>query len=101
MGSDFVIEEVIRQLARRFGRARRDAKARILTFGSAITCSINYSKLLHGNKYFFGLPPSILDVGESFPRTELGEFVLLVCGSAENILVLPRDVVIDMMRGVV
>ena len=100
MSSDFVIEDVVRQLARRFGKARRDLKARILTFGTAITCSINYSKLLHGNKYFFGLPPAILDSGRAFGKTEYGEFVLLVCGSADNILVLPRSMVADMMRGV-
>jgi hypothetical protein len=101
MGSDFVIEEVIRKLARRFGKARRSSKARVLTFGSAATCSINYSKLLHGNKYFFGLPSSILDLSTSFPKTDLGEFVLLICGSSESILVLPRAVVADAMRGVV
>ncbi|SRR6266851_2961905 len=100
MSSEFVIEEVVRQLARRFGSARRDAKARILTFGPAITCSINYSKLLHGNKYIFGLPPAILNADGSFAKTEFGEFVLLVCGSADKILVLPRPIVVGMMRGV-
>jgi hypothetical protein len=101
MGSDYVIEEVIRQLAHRFGKARQDAKARILSFGAVITCSINYSKLLHGNKYFFGLPPSVVDPIQTFAKTELGEFVLLICGSPENILVLPRPIVVEMMRGVV
>jgi hypothetical protein len=101
MGSDFVVEEVIRKLVHRFGRAQRDRRARILTFGSAVTCSINFSKLLHGNKYFFGLPLPILDPTAAFPKTDLGQFVVLVCGSAERILVIPRSVVLEAMQGVV
>lgn len=101
MGAELIIEDVEGQLARRFGRARRCGAARIFTFGSALTCSVNYSKLLHGNKYFFGLPAAFLDPARPFGETRFGEFVLLICGSPDNILVLPRPLVIDMMRGVV
>jgi hypothetical protein len=100
MSADLIIDDVIGRLARRFGKPQQQFKARIVTFGSALTCSINYSKLLHGNKYFFGLPPAIIDAKQDFPRTTLGEFILLICASAEKILVLPRALMLDMMRGV-
>jgi hypothetical protein len=100
MTAGSVLENVVSRLARRFGAPRGASRARILTFGSAITCSLNYSKFLRGNKYFFGLPSSILDENHVFEKTLLGEFVLLICGSADNILVLPRLLAIEMMRGV-
>ena len=101
MCADLILEEVVAQLTRRFGAPRHSAKARILTFGSAFTCSINYSKLLHGNKYFFGLPAAFLDTSQHFGEARLGDYVLLVCGSPDNILVLPRTFMTEMMRGVV
>lgn len=101
MSADLIIEETLARLARRFGAARQSAKARILTFGSAFTCSVNYSKLLHENKYFFGLPAAFLDPAQVFGETKLGDYALLICGSPDNILVLPRALLIDMMRGVV
>jgi hypothetical protein len=100
MAGDTIIDDVMGQLARRFGRPQQYGQARIMTFGSAMTCSINYSKLLRGNKYFFGLPPAILDPTRQLPATKFGGFVLLICGSAEKVLVLPRPFVIDIMRGV-
>lgn len=101
MSADIIIEDVIDRLARRFGRVQQSAKARIITFGSAFTCSINYSKLLRGNKYFFGLPGTFLDPAHSLGETRFGEFVLLVCGSIDKILVIPRSFIIAMMQGVV
>lgn len=100
MSADLITEDVVAHLARRFGKARQSVKARIITFGSALTCSINYSKLLHGNKFFFGLPAAFLDPSQTFADARLGEFCLLICGSLDNILVLPRSFVVDMMRGV-
>jgi len=100
MSADIIIEDVIDRLARRFGRVQQTAKARIITFGSAFTCSINYSKLLRGNKFFFGLPGTFLDPAHSFGETRFGEFVLLICGSIEKILVIPRSFIIEMMQDV-
>jgi hypothetical protein len=100
MAAGSVLDNVVSRLVRRYGKPREADRARILTFGSAITCSLNYSKLLRGNKYFFGLPSSILDENHAFEKTLLGEFVLLICGSADNTLVLPRLLVSEMMRGV-
>jgi len=71
-----------------------------MTFGHALTCSVNYSKLLHGNKYFFGLPAGILGSTSGLPETKLGPFVLLICGSADKVLVLPRAFMVEMMEGV-
>ncbi len=100
MSADLIIEDVTARVARRFGKPRQQGKARIITFGSALTCSINYSKLLHGNKYFFGLPTGMVDAAQEPPHTKFGAFVLLICGSAERVLVLPRGFVIEMMKGV-
>lgn len=100
MSANLILEDVIRRLARRFGRPRRERKARIVKFGSSLTCSLNYSKLLRGDKYFFGLPPAIVDPGSVFPPTKFGEFVLLICGAPDRVLVLPRTVVCGMLAGV-
>jgi hypothetical protein len=100
MSADIIIEDVTKQLAGRYGTARQEGRARIITFGTALTCSINYSKLLHGNKYFFGLPTAIIDPERGAPRTKFGAFILLICGSSERVLVLPRAFMIDMMKGV-
>lgn len=98
--AEILIDDMIAKLARRFGPPQRFVNARIIAFGSALVCSINYSKLLHGNKYFFGLPAAILDVNQTLPQTRFGAFVLLICGSPENVLVLPRKLALEMMEGV-
>lgn len=100
MSAEIILEDVTARLARSFGRLRREQRARIVTFGSSMTCSLNYSKLLRGEKYFFGLPSAILSPGTVFPPTTHGEFVLLICGAADRILVLPRPLVVDMLVGV-
>ena len=91
--------EVQTVLRRRYGPAQRVGKSRLLRFGSALTCSINYSKLL-GNKYFFGLARDVVDKTTPYPATDLGDFVLLVCGSPDHVLVLPRRLVLDAMSNV-
>jgi len=85
---DIIIEDVIARLARLFGRPRREQRARIVTFGSSLTCSLNYSKLLRGDKYFFGLPPAMVDPNTVFASTGFGDFVLLICGAPDRVLVL-------------
>jgi hypothetical protein len=99
-GAEIIIEDVAAILGHRFGRPQRLGNARIITFGNALTCSVNYSKLLHGNKYFFGLPPGILTSTSGLPETKFGAFVLLICGSADKVLVLPRPFMLEMMEGV-
>ncbi len=100
MNESLIVEDVIASLERRFGQRKKFGKARIFTFGSALTCSINYSKFLGGHKYFFGLPQDTLSLENKFPQTKFGEFVLLICGAANNVLVLPRPFIIEMMKGV-
>jgi hypothetical protein len=92
--------DVVRSLARQYGKPRQQARARIVSFGSDMICSLNYSKLLRGNKYFFGLPDAIISANSYFPSTRFGEFVLLICGSEDRVLVLPRQFVMQMMEGV-
>jgi len=76
-------------------------KSRLYQFGDAISCSINYSKRLRGEKYFFGLAQEVTDSRSEYPPTRLGEFVVLVCGSADKVLMLPRPIVLQAMRNVV
>lgn len=66
-----------------------------------MTCSINYSRFLGNHKYFFGLARDVADPTNDYPPTELGDFVLLVCGSAQQVLVLPRPLVLEAMRDVI
>ncbi|MDE3178928.1 MAG: hypothetical protein KGM47_04630 [Acidobacteriota bacterium] len=98
--ADLVLEDVIGRLARLFGSPKRERKARIVRFGSSLVCSLNYSKLIRGAKYFFGLPPTIADPGTVFAPTKFGEFVLLICGASDRVLVLPRSLVTNMLADV-
>lgn len=98
--ADLILDDLSQQLARKFGKAQREHKARIVTFGSSLTCSLNYSKLLRGNKYFFGIPPAMLDHRAVFPSTKFGEFVVLICGASDRVLVLPKRLVIEMLADV-
>src|SRR6266487_4473409 len=98
--ADLILDDVVARLSRLFGKPRQELKARVITFGSSVTCSLNYSKLLRGDKYFFGLPRVALDAKTVFTPTKFGEFVLLICGAAGRVLVLPRPLVLNMLAGV-
>jgi len=65
-----------------------------------MNCSVNYSKLLRGDKFFFGLSQEVADKDFAYPPTDLGDFVLLICGSAQEVLVLPRPLVLEMLEEV-
>jgi len=97
---DFV-DEVVRELRRRYGKATPFGKSRLYQLGDALTCSINYSKRLRGEKYFFGLAQEVTDARFEYPPTRLGEFVVLVCSDAKKVLMLPRALVLQAMRSVV
>ncbi len=100
MNAPLIVEDLIVLLQRRYGKAVAFGRSRLLKFGSNLACSINYSKLLGGHKYFFGLSREVVEPNFSYPETDLGDYVLLVCGSVDNILVLPRSLVIEWMQGV-
>lgn len=99
-GLSGAVGEVVRLVQTRYGARQSVGRSRLYRFGSALTCSINYSKLLGNHKYFFGLAREIVDETFLYPPTELGDFVLLVCGSADNVLVLPRSLVLEALRSV-
>jgi len=94
------VDEVVRQLRRRYGKSIPFGKSRLYQFGEALTCSINYSKRLRGEKYFFGLAQEVVDRRYNYPQTRLGAFVILLCGGADKVLMLPRSLVIEAMRNV-
>lgn len=100
MNAPILIEDVIAVMQKRYGKAIPFGHSRLTQFGSDFACSINYSKLLGGHKYFFGLAKEVVDPKYAYPETKLGDFVLLVCGSADNVLVLSRSLVLEMMSGV-
>ena len=93
MNAPLIVQELISSLQRRYGKAAVIGKSRLFKFGSAFACSVNYSKLLGGHKYFFGLSREVVSTDFIYPETKFGDFVLLVCGSADNVLVLPRSLV--------
>lgn len=95
------VEDTIRALQKRYGKPTAFGKSRLYQFGDALTCSINYSKRLRGEKYFFGLAQEVSDARFDYPPTRLGEFVVLVCGSADKVLMLPRSLVLQAMRNVI
>lgn len=94
------VDEIVRALRRRYGRAAPFGKSRLYKFGDVLTCSINYSKRLRGEKYFFGLAKEVVDHRYNYPETQLGAFVVLLCGGADKILMLPRSLVLEAMRKV-
>lgn len=100
MNAPLAVEDIVAHLSSRYGKAEPFGRSRILRFGSSLVCSINYSKLLSGHKYFFGLSKEVVAPRCPYPETKFGDFVLLVCGNADNTLVLPRPLVIEFMRDV-
>src|SRR6266496_4908694 len=100
MNAPLIVQDLINSLQRRYGKCEPFGRSRLLKFGSSLSCSINYSKLLGGHRYFFGVSREVVDASFSYPQTKLGEFVLLVCADREHTLVLPRALVIDMLREV-
>jgi hypothetical protein len=97
MNASVHVDEVKDRLAKRYGSVTAHGRGQVFTFGTGITCSINYSKLLGGHKFFYAVPGAMLKSDAGFPQTSHGEFVLLICGSPDRILVLPRSLVAEML----
>jgi hypothetical protein len=95
-----LVEDAISLLTKRYGKPVPFGRSRLLQFGTALTCSINYSKKLRGDKFFFGLAKEAVDPKFTYPKTKLGEFALLVCGTVDKIVVLPRAILLEMTRNV-
>lgn len=101
MSFSAAVDELIALLQRRYGKRLQAGRSnRLWMFGTALTCSINYSKELRGPRFFFGLSQEVVSKDFAYPETALGDFVLLVCGSAQNVLVLPRKLMVEMLEGV-
>src|SRR6266436_7379027 len=94
------VEDAIELLRKRYGKPLAFGRSRLLQFGTALSCSINYSKKLRGDKYFFGLAKEVADPKHNYPETKLGAFALLICGAPDKIVVLPRSLLLEMMRDV-
>lgn len=95
-----IVETIMASLEQRYGKAAKVGRCRLMKFGNSLTCSINYSKLLGGQKFFYGIASEVIDENFDYPHTQHGDFVLLVCGSADKVLVLPRSLIIEMLRDV-
>ncbi|SRR6266487_6067758 len=100
MNAPIIVEDLVSILQHRYGKAEPFGRSRLFRFSSALSCSINYSKLLGGYRYFFGLAREVVQPTCTYPETQFGEFVILICGSVDNVLVLPRRLIIEMMQGV-
>jgi|ERR1051326_225324 hypothetical protein len=100
MNAPLIVQDLVALLQRRYGKREPFGRSRLYKFGSSFCCSINYSKLLSGHRFFFGVSGEVVDSNFAFPQTKFGDFVLLVCGDVEDTLVLPRSFVIEMLAGV-
>ena len=100
MNAPLIVQELVGKLERRYGKASLIGRSRILNFSSNFSCSINYSKFLGGHKYFFGVAQDVVNSNVKYPETKYGDFVLLVCGAQDNVLVLPRSIICEMLSGV-
>jgi hypothetical protein len=101
MNTSQIVQEAVIMLRNRYGKPVQVGRSgRLWNFGKGINCSINYSKLLRGEKFFFGLSQEVADKCFTYPPTDLGDFVVLICGSAQEVLVLPRPLVLQMLEEV-
>lgn len=100
MNEPAVINEVLASLESRYGKPDRVGRARLLKFGNSLTCSTNYSKMLKGERFFYAIPREAIKETFAYPSTAHGDFVLLVCGSVDKVLVLPRQLIFEMLRDV-
>ncbi len=100
MNAPLIVQDLVASLQRRYGKCESFGRSRLFKFASSFACSINYSKLLGGHRFFFGVSREVVDAGFSFPQTTFGDFVLLVCGDVGHTLVLPRQLVIEMLTDV-
>lgn len=101
MTASVFVDETVALLRKRYGKPVQVGRShRLWQFGGSLTCSINYSKLLRGEKFFFGLSLEVTDRAFEYPATEHGDFVILLCGSAKDVLVLPRKLILQMLEGV-
>jgi len=101
MNTSLIVEEAVIMLRNRYGKSVQLGRSgRLWNFGKRISCSVNYSKLLRGEKFFFGLSQEAADKCFAYPPTDLGDFVVLICGSAQEVLVLPRLLVLQMLEEV-
>jgi hypothetical protein len=76
---------------------RQLGRGRVLTFGSTLLCSISYSKLLNGHKYFYAVPRELLTPSEPLPPASLGEYAVFICGGLDRVLVIPRSIIVEML----
>ena len=101
MSAPSAFEELCDLLQQRYGEAKQVGRSRhLLSFGGVVNCSINYSKVLRGERFFFGLPQEVVEKVLPCPVADLGEFVILICGSARDALVLPRPLVLETLESV-
>jgi len=76
MNAEIISQEVMASIEAHFGKRRQIGKGQVFTFGSSLTCSLNYSKLLGGHKFFYAIPRDLLDPTKTFPPTKFGEFAV-------------------------
>src|SRR5437867_2294405 len=100
MNAPLIVEDVIRNLQKRFGKPTTFSHNHLLKFSSELACSINYSKHLHNQKFFFNLAKKIIDPKIKYPKTTHGDFVLLVCRSTNLVLMIPQAIILKMLTNV-
>lgn len=100
MSAELIVEKLVTKLSRRFGTARQLGRGRVLAFGDELLCSISYSKVLRGEKFFYAVPRELLTPSEVPPPMRLGEYAVFICGGLDRVLVIPRAVIVEMLAGV-
>jgi hypothetical protein len=100
MSADLIVERLVARLTRQFGPARQLGRGRVLAFGDELLCSINYSKILRGEKFFYAVPRELLTPSDPLPEARLGAFAVFICGGLDRVLVVPRQIIVEMLAGV-
>ena len=100
MNPSAAVEQAIDKLKLIYGPPKVIGGSRSVQFGQELICSLNYSKLLSNYKYFFGLSQEIADPNRHFPKTQHGEYTILICGNPSQLLIIPRRIMLEMLTGV-
>lgn len=70
MNAPLIVEDLLRSLQRRYGKAEGFGRSRLFRLGASFSCSVNYSKVLPGPRYFFGVSREVVDPDFQYPKTD-------------------------------
>lgn len=100
MNAAIITDDVVSMLRKRYGKSVQLSKSQVFTFGKTRPVQLTTQNYFGGTKVFYAVPAAMIDPTTVFPKTDLGEYSLFICGSADRVLVIPRNIITAMLEGV-